>query len=90
MASVALTIRGNTRDVRFEGSLLGIRTVDFGHGPHKRMAYEATATIDRRAFGLNSNGAAEGLAIVGDEVEIEIEASAKWAAGAARHRGHAP
>lgn len=75
-AKVALSIRGNTRDVDFKGSLLGVRDVNFGKGPHRRMAYEASATIDRKAFGLKFNGAAEGLSIVGDQIKIELELEA--------------
>lgn len=69
---VALTIRGKTRDVKVEGELLGIHDVDFGRGKHKRAGYEATATINRKDFGLHFNGLAEGLSIAGDEITIEI------------------
>ncbi|MGD8860543.1 MAG: YceI family protein [Myxococcales bacterium] len=72
-ATVALTMRGVTKKVKFEGELLGIRTVDFGNGPHRRAAYEARAEIDRHDFGLNFNGLAEGISIVGDKVEIDLE-----------------
>lgn len=75
-AIVALTIRGITKDVKFQGEQLGIETVNFGQGPHLRTAYEATATINRKDFGLNFSGLAEGISIVGDEVEIHIEAEA--------------
>ncbi|MCH8066594.1 MAG: YceI family protein, partial [Chloroflexi bacterium] len=51
-ATVALTIRGITRDVKFEGELLGMRMVNFGRGAHPRAAFEARATIDRTKFGL--------------------------------------
>lgn len=73
-ATVALTIRGITKDVKFEGELLGVKSVNFGNGAHPRAAYEASATIDRKDFGLEFNGLAEGIAIVGDEVEITLEA----------------
>lgn len=69
---VALTIRGNTKDVKVEGELLGVHTVNFGQGAHLRAGYEATAKIDRKEFGLKFAGLAEGLSIVGDEVEIDI------------------
>lgn len=67
-----LTIRGNARDVKFEGELLGVRDVDFGRGKHKRAAYEARATVNRKDFGLHFNGLAEGLSIAGDEITIEV------------------
>jgi len=78
-ATVALTMRGKTKDVVFKGSLIGVRTVNFGRGAHQRAAYEATAKIKRQDFGLSFNGVAEGLSIVGDEVKLvlEMEASAK-------------
>lgn len=73
-AVVALTIRDVTKDVTFEGELLGVQTVNFGQGPHQRAAYEASATINRKEFNLNFNGLAEGISIVGDEVEINLSA----------------
>ena len=72
-ATVALTIRDVTKDVKFEGELLGVQSVNFGNGAHMRAAYEAHAKIDRKAFGLKFAGLAEGIAIVSDEVEIDLE-----------------
>jgi len=72
-AKVALTIRGITKDVDFKGELLGVRTVNFGAGAQTRAAYEASATISRQDFGLKFNGLAEGISIVGDEVELNLE-----------------
>lgn len=76
-----ITIRGNTKDVPFEGELLGVETVDFGRGKHLRAAYEATAKINRKEFGLNFAGLAEGLSIVADEVQIEITAETSHTPG---------
>jgi polyisoprenoid-binding protein YceI len=72
-ATVALTIRDVTKDVKFEGELLGVQRVNFGKGPQLRAAYEAHAKIDRKAFNLKFAGLAEGIAIVSDEVEIDLE-----------------
>ena len=72
-AVVALTIRDITKDVKFDGELLGIQTVNFGQGPHQRAAYEASATIKRQDFGLKFAAVAEGISIVGDEVEIHLQ-----------------
>jgi polyisoprenoid-binding protein YceI len=72
-AVVALTIRDITKDVKLSGELLGVQTVNFGSGPHLRAAYEAEGTINRKEFGLNFAGLAEGLAIAGDEVEIHLQ-----------------
>jgi polyisoprenoid-binding protein YceI len=74
----AMTIRGITKDVPFEGELLGVETVDFGRGKHQRAGYEATAKINRKDFGLHFNGLAEGLSIAGDEVVIEITAETSY------------
>jgi polyisoprenoid-binding protein YceI len=71
-AKTELTIRDVTKDVSFTGELLGVKTVNFGQGPHQRAGYEATATINRKDFGLQYSGVAEGLAIVGDGIEIEL------------------
>ena len=73
-ATVALTIRDVTKDVKFAGELLGVQTVNFGQGAHQRAGYEARATINRKDFGLKFAGLAEGLAIAGDEVEIQLTA----------------
>lgn len=75
-AVAALTIRGITKDVTFKGELLGAQMVNFGQGKHMRAAYEATATIDRKQFGLKFGGVAEGISIVGDKVEIELQIEA--------------
>jgi polyisoprenoid-binding protein YceI len=37
-----------------------------------RAAYEAKTTINRKDFGLNFAGLAEGISIVGDQVTIEL------------------
>lgn len=71
-ATVALTIRDVTKDVKLEGELLGVQTVNFGKGPHQRAAYEAEGKINRKDFGLKFAGLAEGISIVGDEIELEL------------------
>lgn len=72
-ATVALTMRDVTKDVKFDGKLAGVQTIDFGKGPHQRAAYEAHAKVNRKDFGLKFGGLAEGIAIVSDEVEIDLE-----------------
>jgi polyisoprenoid-binding protein YceI len=71
-AKVDLTIRDVTKEVTFKGELFGVHEVDFGRGKHLRAGYEATAKINRKDFGLNFNGVAEGLSIVADDVEIDL------------------
>lgn len=73
-AKVELTIRKVTKEVVFTGELLGVQKVNFGEGAHMRAAYEATATINRKDFGLSFSGLAEGIAIVGDTVTLELSA----------------
>lgn len=72
-AVVDLTLRGTTHQVTFKGSLLGVRKVDFGDGMRNRAAYEASATIDRKKFGLKFGAVAEGVSVVSDEVVITLE-----------------
>ena len=73
-ATIALTMRDVTKDVKFAGELLGVETVNFGQGPQLRAAYEATDKINRKEFGLKFAGVAEGVSLVADEVEIELAA----------------
>ncbi len=73
-ATGTLTMRDVTKDVKFEGELLGVETVNFGQGAHERLGYEAHATINRKDFGLKFSGVAEGVSLVGDEVTIQLEA----------------
>jgi polyisoprenoid-binding protein YceI len=44
-------------------------------GPQLRTVYEATATINRKDFGLNFGGLAEGTAIVSDDVQLVLATS---------------
>lgn len=74
-AVVALTLRDVTRDVVFTGRQLGLQTVNFGQGPQQRTAYEASATVNRKEFGLKFNGVAEGVSVVADDVTIALEGS---------------
>lgn len=74
VANAALTIRDVTKDVKFQGTLEGPKTVNFGQGSHLRAGYHATAKINRKDFNLKFAGVAEGVALVNDEVEIEVNA----------------
>jgi polyisoprenoid-binding protein YceI len=69
-----LTLHGTTKSVVLDGKILG-QTVD-GRG-HPRVAYSATATIDRRDFGLNFLGETPGGGLIaGTDVAIDIEIEA--------------
>jgi polyisoprenoid-binding protein YceI len=72
-AVVALTLRGTTKDVKLEGELDGFQRVTLGGTPQLRAAYEAHGKINRKDFGLNFSGLAEGIAIVSDDVELDLE-----------------
>ncbi|MEZ4449081.1 MAG: YceI family protein [Nannocystaceae bacterium] len=69
-----LTIRGNTRPITLEVEVGG-RTRDPWGG--ERAGFSATATLDRRDFGLTWNQALEvGGVLVGDKVTITLEIEA--------------
>jgi polyisoprenoid-binding protein YceI len=64
-----LTIRGVTRPVVLQGRMLEVA----GAPGRRRMALEATTTIDRMDYGVSWNRAAEiGGVVLGDEVQISL------------------
>jgi polyisoprenoid-binding protein YceI len=73
-AKADLTIRDVTKEVPFKGELLGMHMVNFGQGPQQRAGYEATATISRKDFGLKYAAITEGLSVVGDAVDLNLDA----------------
>ncbi|HKU38205.1 MAG TPA: YceI family protein, partial [Polyangiales bacterium] len=73
-AKADLTMRDVTKTVTLKGELLGVNTVDFGQGKTQRAGYEATAKVNRKDFGLKYAAVTEGLSIVGDEIEIKLQA----------------
>jgi polyisoprenoid-binding protein YceI len=77
-ANVDLTIRDVTKSVPFKGELLGVHNVNFGQGEQLRAGYEATATINRKDFGLKWNMVTEGLSVVADPIEIELAAEISY------------
>jgi polyisoprenoid-binding protein YceI len=72
-AKADLTIRDVTKEIPFKGELLGVHMVNFGQGPQLRAAYEATATISRKDFGLKYAAITEGLSVVGDPVDLNLD-----------------
>jgi polyisoprenoid-binding protein YceI len=75
-----LTIRDVTREVALDAELLGFGTDPWGK---ERAALSATASVDRREFGLTWNQALEaGGVLVGDRIEIAVEVQAVAQAGA--------
>ncbi|MFO1539779.1 MAG: YceI family protein [Chloroflexota bacterium] len=86
-----LTIRGTTRPVVLDGTLVAVVT---GMQGERRAAFEASTKIDRAAWGLTWNVALEsGGWLVSKDVRIELEIAAVEAAAArppprASPRGH--
>lgn len=68
-----LTIRDVSRAVVFTGEESALQRVDFGGGPQSRVAVNLGTKIHRKEFGLLFDGLAEGVSIVADDVEIELE-----------------
>jgi polyisoprenoid-binding protein YceI len=89
-AKAEVTIRDVTKEVPFKGELLGTHMVNFGQGPQQRAGYEATATINRKDFGLKWSAVTEGLAVVGDEVQIDLAAEISYTAPTAPVTAAAP
>jgi polyisoprenoid-binding protein YceI len=77
-AKTDLTIRDITKETVFKGELLGVHPVNFGQGLHLRAAYDATATISRKEFGLKYAAVVEGLSVVSDDIGIELAVEASY------------
>jgi polyisoprenoid-binding protein YceI len=71
-ATADLTIRDVTKPVTFKGELLGTHLVNFGQGPQQRAGYEAMTTINRKDFGLKWSALTEGVAVVADNVDLDL------------------
>lgn len=69
----SLTLKGVTKDVPFQGELVGAKIVNVGAGPKMRAGYSVWANINRQDFGLSFNKLAEGVKMVDDSVRIELE-----------------
>jgi polyisoprenoid-binding protein YceI len=82
-ATADLTIRDVTKPITLKGEFLGEHTVNFGQGPTQRAGYEASAKINRKDFGLKYSAITEGIAIVSDEVELQLQAEIGYTAPAA-------
>lgn len=68
-----LTMHGVTREVTLHVKFLGKAT---GMGGVPETAWEATTSIKRSDFGLTWSKAVEGVSVVSDEVDIELDISA--------------
>ncbi len=67
------TMKGVTKTVVFTGEFLGAQKADFGQGAQLHAGYSLKGKLNRQDFGLAFNMLAEGTAVVGDEVNLEIE-----------------
>ncbi|MBX3269130.1 MAG: YceI family protein [Sandaracinaceae bacterium] len=75
-----LTIRDVTRPVALETEYAGAATDPWGN---TRVAFTATASLDRREFGLQWNQVLEaGGVLVGERIDVELEVQAIRAAAA--------
>ncbi len=72
-ATGTLTMRGIKRKIVFIGERQGTHVVDFGSGPQQRVGYTLRTKVKRSDYGLLFNKLAEGVAVVADEVIIELE-----------------
>ena len=64
-----LTIKGHAKPVILSGQYRGIAKDREGH---ERIAFEATAAVDRRDFGISWNESIAGTELIGNNVEIRI------------------
>lgn len=81
-ANTELTIRDVTKPVTFKGELLGTHQVNFGQGPQQRAGYVASATINRKDFGLKWSMITEGVAVVSDNVDLDLAIEMSYVAPA--------
>jgi polyisoprenoid-binding protein YceI len=64
-----LTIKGRSHPVTFRGQYRGVARDPEGH---ERIAFEASAVVDRRDYGITWNEIVDGNSLIGNEVEIII------------------
>jgi polyisoprenoid-binding protein YceI len=64
-----MTIKGRTRPVTLKGQYHGIAADSDGR---ERIAFDASAVLDRRDFGIDWNAAVGNSTLIGNEVEITI------------------
>lgn len=75
-----LTIRGVTKPVTLEATILGVGQVAMGGRPPRTIAgFEARTTIDRKDFGIVWNSVLDqGGTMLGDDVTITLQIEAVW------------
>ena len=75
-----LKIKATTKKVTFDAKYLG--TVNDGNG-HEKVAFNATAKISRKDFGLTYGAMVEAGPVIGDEITITLKIQASRPAPAA-------
>ncbi len=75
-----LTMRGVTKPVTLEATLLGVGEVGMGGRPPRTIAgFEAKTTVDRKDFGIVWNRVLDqGGTMLGDDVQITLQIEAVW------------
>jgi polyisoprenoid-binding protein YceI len=68
-----LTIKGVTKPVVLKGTYSGTANDPWGN---QRIAFEAGTTVNRKEFGLTWGKMVEGVALVGDEIAIDLAVEA--------------
>ncbi|HTS87781.1 MAG TPA: YceI family protein [Gemmatimonadales bacterium] len=68
-----LTIKGVTHPITLRGTYQGLAEDQSGH---ERIAFEASAILDRRQYGIDWNATVGPNTLIGNEVEITIEMEA--------------
>jgi polyisoprenoid-binding protein YceI len=69
-----LTIKGITRSVDLDAEFLGVEEDAFGN---TRAGFEATTTVDRKAFGVDTNVPLGGEKfLIGDRVSVQLSVQA--------------
>jgi len=64
-----LTLKGHSKNVVLKGQFRGIGKDQEGK---QRIAFDVSALLDRRDFGISYNQLVEGAKMIGDDVEITI------------------
>jgi polyisoprenoid-binding protein YceI len=74
-----LTLRGVTKPVTLDASLLGSGDIGMNGRTSKRAGFEATTKIDRKDFGIVWNRTLDqGGTMLGDDVNITLQMEAVW------------
>lgn len=72
-ADVDVTIRDVTKTVKFTGTKSAPGKVNWGQGPVTVVGYTAAGKINRKDFNIGWNKMMEAVAVVSDEVNIELD-----------------